>query len=67
MEKATIYTLPKSSGRRYLIAHAEGKKLTFRQSALAKCCECCGGYVDGFVDCRVATCPLYPFMPYRLK
>lgn len=31
----------------------------------AKCFDCCGGYVDGYNDCKIKDCPLYIKMPYR--
>lgn len=65
MEKHAIEQSPKSSGRRYLLKHAKGEKLTFKQAVLAKCCECNNGYIDGLSDCQVNSCPLYQFMPYR--
>lgn len=67
MRKEAIERCPKTSGRRYLLRHVEGQKLTFKQAVLAKCCECMGGYIDGLNDCRVTACPLYPMMPYRGK
>lgn len=57
----------KFQGRKELIQHLEGKKLTFRKMCLAKCFECMGGYNDGAVDCQIPDCPLYPKMPYHTK
>jgi len=34
------------------------------QAMEAKCFECCNGYIDGRIDCKVTSCPLYPWMPY---
>lgn len=31
----------------------------------AKCHDCMSYYVDGRRDCKVPTCPLYYWMPYR--
>ena len=42
----------------------QGKKLSLKQSILAKCCDCMGNYADGKIDCEIPDCPLYPFMPY---
>lgn len=41
-------------------------KVSRSKAMLAKCHDCQGHYVDGMEnrDCRVITCPLYPFMPY---
>ena len=52
-------------GKKELIKHLQGGRLTMRQRLLAKCFECMGGYADGTQDCRITDCPLYPVMPYR--
>jgi hypothetical protein len=37
-----------------------------RSAAMVACCHyCMCEYVDGKVDCREASCPLYFWMPYR--
>ena len=64
MEKENLYG-KMARGRNELIKHREGKKLTYRQAALAKCYDCMGGYQDGKVDCEIPNCSLYPFMPFR--
>jgi hypothetical protein len=56
-----------SQGKNFYSRYLAGKRLTQRQAIVAKCAECCGGYADGKVDCRVPVCPLYPLMPYRSK
>ncbi len=56
-----------STGKRYLIRHLKGEKITLKQAILSKCFDCCGFYVDGKHDCLIPECPLYPFMPYRLN
>ncbi|PLX70320.1 MAG: hypothetical protein C0602_05785 [Denitrovibrio sp.] len=58
---------PTSSGKTQYQRFLYGKDLTYRQAVLAKCAECCGGYVDGRGDCKATKCPLYPLMPYRDK
>jgi len=58
---------PSSTGKRHLLKHLEGGRLTQRQAILAKCCDCMGYYVDGRADCQMPACPLYGFMPYREK
>ena len=60
-----LETAPASSGKRFLLKHLQGGTLTRSQAIAAKCCDCCGYYVDGKHDCGVPECPLYPFMPYR--
>ena len=54
-------------GKKELLNHFEGKKLTFLQAIKAKCYDCMSCYVDGRVDCEIPLCPLYPFMPYSRR
>lgn len=54
-----------AKGRGELIKHLNGERLTGRQACLAKCYECMGYYSDGKQDCKIPTCPLYMYMPYR--
>ncbi len=56
---------PSSRGKTALLKHWKGEHLTQRQAILAKCCDCTGYHVDGRLDCRVAACALYPWMPFR--
>ena len=58
---------PTSSGKTQYMRYLQGVKLTHMEMCLAKCAECCGGYVDGRYDCEVAICPQYQSMPYRGK
>lgn len=58
---------PTSSGKTQYLRFLRGEKLSYRQTLLAKCAECCGGYVDGKCDCRVVNCPAYPYMPNKGK
>ena len=51
-------------GRKFLLAHMEGKRLTFKQAIQATCFECMNGFIDGKEDCSIPDCPLYPWMPY---
>ncbi len=55
---------PKSSGQRHYLAYLEGADIGRSAAMTAKCFECCGGYIDGRVDCGVKSCPIYPWMPY---
>lgn len=55
----------KAKGKRELLRHQKGERLTFQAMIQAKCYECCGGYADGRIDCKIPECPLYPQMPYR--
>lgn len=63
----SVYGAPASKGRNLIIKHLSGQKLSGTQAGIAKCCDCCGYYVDGRSDCRVKLCTLYPRMPYRGK
>ena len=54
-----------AQGKRELLKHLDGKKLTLRQAVAAQCYSCTGYYADGKEDCGLLSCPLYPFMPYR--
>jgi len=55
------------SGRKHLLAHMEGKRLSFKQAILAKCFECMNGFIDGKQDCGIHDCPLYPWMPFSSR
>lgn len=65
MKLPQVQTCPRSLGKKEMIKHLQGGRLTMRQRLLAKCFECMGGYKDGMVDCRIPDCALYPIMPYR--
>jgi len=54
-------------GRRELIKHLRGERLTRQEAIKATCFDCTGWYADGAYDCEIETCPLYPYMPYRGK
>ncbi len=55
----------KTQGRNSWLKHMRDEKITRKGAMLAKCYDCCGGYIDGVVSCQVTKCPLFPFMPYR--
>ena len=65
MEKVDIESSRKALGRKELLKHLDGKRLTQRQQIIAKCFECCCGYADGKRSCKMPDCPLYPLMPYQ--
>ena len=54
-----------AQGKRELLKHLDGKKLTLRQAVAAQCYSCTGYYADGKEDCGLLSCPLHGFMPYR--
>ena len=65
-----IETIKKSMplvGQKHLLAHMDGKRLSFKQGIQAKCYECMNGFIDGKADCRIHDCPLYPWMPYSTR
>jgi hypothetical protein len=52
---------PSHRGKKELVTHLSGGKISATQAIRAKCYECCGYYVDGAQDCGMPDCPLYPF------
>ncbi len=65
MDSIHLETLPTSRGATLLKKHNKKQRLTRGEALIAKCCECMGGYIDGRRDCKIPSCPLYPYMPYR--
>jgi len=53
-------------GKKEIEKFKRGEKLTYKQAVLAKCYDCCCGYADGKVDCKVENCPHYIYMPFRV-
>jgi hypothetical protein len=47
------------------VRHMNGEKLSRTEAMLAKCADCMGNFEDGRNDCKVFSCPMYAFMPYR--
>ena len=60
-----IEELPKKYGKAFLLKHLKGEKLTRDKAIKAKCYECMGYFVDGLHDCKVLSCLLYPYMPFK--
>lgn len=56
-----------AKGRKELLKHLDEGKLTVKGAILGKCYECMGYYADGKNDCHIPSCPLYLYMPYRIK
>lgn len=54
-------------GQKELLKHLSGQKLTFKQAIYARCYDCMNYFSDGKNDCKIPSCPLYPFMPYKEK
>lgn len=55
----------KARGRKELIKHLKGGRLTLKAAVLAKCFDCMGGYQGGKIDCKMPDCSLYAWMSYR--
>ena len=54
-----------AKGKKELIKHLEGGRLTPKQAIQAKCFDCACYYADGRNDCRMTKCSLYPFMTFN--
>ena len=52
-------------GKKELIKHLEGGRLTLKQAVNAYCYSCLGYYADGKQDCKMPRCSLHPFMAYN--
>jgi len=52
-------------GKKELIKHLAGGKLTPKQAIQAKCFDCTGYFADGRQDCKMTKCPCYPFMIFN--
>jgi hypothetical protein len=53
----------KAPGKAELLKHLNGGKLCASAAIKANCYDCNGYYIEGKFDCKVITCPLYPFNP----
>lgn len=53
-----------AKGKKELLKHLSGEKLTFKQAIYARCYDCINYFSDGKQDCKMPACPLYPFMAY---
>ena len=54
-----------AQGKKELIKHMEGIRLTLKQAIKAHCYNCTGYFQDGKIDCKVPDCSLYPFMAFN--
>lgn len=50
---------PRFQGKKEYISYLNGEHITHKERILAMCYYCMGHYVDGFIDCKIKTCPLY--------
>lgn len=64
-EKEILTYGMKASGRRELLAHSRGTRITARARCKAQCYHCMGYFQDGKEDCHNPQCPMYPLMPYK--
>jgi hypothetical protein len=60
-----------TKGKAEYLKFLTGFRVTRNQAIKAKCYECSGYYhdsTDGVKgrDCKIPTCPLYPYMPFRV-
>ena len=58
---------PKSEGNTACVKLLNGGQLTYRETLLALCAQCCNYHKDGRYDCEVFDCVLHSRMPYRDK
>ena len=56
---------PLRKGKRWMIKHLEGGKITRSQAVKAKCFDCLGMGDQG--KCDQESCPLYFFSPFKMK
>jgi len=54
-----------TKGKKELICHLEGGRLTYRQAIHAHCYDCMCYFIDGRADCEMPRCPLHPFMVFN--
>jgi hypothetical protein len=54
-----------AKGKKEILKHLSGQRLTLKQAVYAKCYDCAGFYADGKQDCKMPHCSLYPFMAYN--
>ena len=54
-----------AKGKKELLKHLDGGRLTPKQAILAKCYDCLCYMVDGRQDCKMPSCCLYPFMTFN--
>jgi hypothetical protein len=54
-----------AAGKKDLLNHLAGKRLTQRQAIKAKCFDCNG--MGESRECDIDTCSLLPYSPYLMK
>ena len=54
-----------AKGKKELLKHLHGGRLSASEAIKANCYYCMGGYGDSKVDCNISACPLHPKMPYN--
>lgn len=61
----SVNSWPRRAGRKELLAHLNGERLTRDEAIRAKCYECVGGEETG--PCYVAGCALSQYCPRNRK
>lgn len=64
-EKDVLTYGKRARGRKEILNHFRGEDLSPLRAIYAKCFDCMGYYADGVTSCDIATCPLFPFMPFN--
>ena len=59
--------MPLAIGKKEYLKHISGGKITRTQAMKAKCYECMGYFVDGKMDCKIESCPMFFYRPYKDK
>jgi hypothetical protein len=57
----------KFRGKKEMLACLQGRPLSRAQAMAAMCFDCMGYFDNGAEDCEVQDCPLYGYMPYKVK
>lgn len=57
----------KARGKKELIAHLKGEKISRSGGMRAACYQCMGYFVDGRQDCGIETCPMFAWRPFKEK
>jgi hypothetical protein len=60
-----IKDAPLAKGKKEYLKYLKGGRLSAKQAILANCYVCMGYFSDGKDDCKIKSCSLYDFMPYK--
>gem|GEM_PF-1366578 len=64
-EKDVLTYGKRARGRKEILSYFRGDPPSPLRAIYAKCFDCMGFYADGVTSCEIATCPLFPFMPFN--